>query len=42
MPNVNCQAWSDLKHFLKAWLDLLQYKLSYENQILKATSVVIK
>lgn len=39
MPNVNCQVWSDLKHFLKAWLDLLGDKLSYENQIWKATSV---
>lgn len=39
MPNVNCQVWSDLKHFFKAWLDLLGDKLSYENQIWKAISV---
>lgn len=39
MPNVNCQAGCDIKHFLKAWLDLLQDKLSYGNQIWKATSV---
>lgn len=23
MPNVHCQAWSDLKHFKKAWIDVL-------------------
>lgn len=42
MPNVNCQAWSDLKHFLKAWLDLTEDKVS-ANQNGKATvSVVTK
>lgn len=23
MPNANCQAWSNLQRFKKAWLDLL-------------------
>lgn len=40
MPNVNCQAWSDLKHFSKAWLDLIEDKVP-ANQNWKATASVV-